>query len=119
MRGTWTRCTPLSRAHALQLSPSAELLRLSRLGRAHGLHVAPGCSQEVKSLTHHSVPRAPNRYCYEGADKWKMKGKNTQQVTVASQAVHHPFWLTSIQDLCIIGLDLLAKSGSAVLWVSR
>ncbi|CAI5684478.1 unnamed protein product [Oreochromis niloticus] len=42
-------------------------------------------------------------------ERAKVKGERSLPVTVANCTVDHQFWLASIQDQCIIGLDLLAK----------
>lgn len=45
-------------------------------------------------------------------ERAQMSRKKWLQVTVAGQAVHRPLWLASIQDSCIIGLDLLTRWGA-------
>ena len=44
-------------------------------------------------------------------ERAQMQGNKLLQVTVAGKTVHHPFWLASIQDPCISGLDMLARRG--------
>ena len=46
-------------------------------------------------------------------ERAQMQGKKLLQVMVAGKVVYHPFWLANIQDLLIIGLDLLARWSGA------
>ena len=46
-----------------------------------------------------------------------MSGKKTLRVLIACPAFQHPFWLASIQNECVTGLDLLAKRGPWQFWV--
>ncbi|CAI5657278.1 unnamed protein product [Oreochromis niloticus] len=111
--------------------PSKSHLRVGRLGQARGLYLdcdlaGTTCRALIDTGSTLSLVQAGVLPGTDGprpqgwqptqlhittvtGERAKVKGERSLPVTVANRTVDHQFWLASIQDRCIIGLDLLAK----------
>ena len=117
--------------------PSAKSqLRLGRLGQTNGLYLdctldGTPCRALVDTGSTISLVRPGTLPGTDGprprgwrptklgittvtGERARMQGEGSLQVTVAGHTINHTFWLASIQDPCIIGLDLLTKWGAVV-----
>ena len=45
-------------------------------------------------------------------ERAQMRGNGFLWISVSSNKLHHDFWLADIQDVCMIGLDLLDHWGA-------
>ncbi|CAI5678294.1 unnamed protein product [Oreochromis niloticus] len=111
--------------------PSKSHLRVGRLGQARGLYLdcdlaGTTCRALIDTGSTLSLVQAGVLPGTDGprpqgwqptqlhittvtGERAKVKGERSLPVTVANRTVDHQFWLASIPDRCIIGLDLLAK----------
>ena len=103
----------------------AILIHSLRIGRLTGHVESVDTGSTISTGTLSGTERSrlagwvATKICTLTAERVQMRGKKALWVLIAGQVVQHLFWLASIQDECITGLDLLARWVAATGDVSR